>query len=437
MQMNDNKSDIHNFYKREELKWRVDLASKMVWIVASVIMASISTVIIMNGSVGIREASSLALVVVFASAGYYIKKTNHYLIPVLLCFLMGIFSVTYRSAATGGMLSTNWGWMPLIPVVSFLFMPMYITGIVIFLSMLGPTLVYLSPDLFGLLPAENIQQLSNTGKLLQLVFASLLIAIFTYVFDRRRRQLEEKVRQQSIEILNNSKLAEQGIIAGGIAHEINNPLQVVRFSSERIMKDIEKIEDQVLLQRLKRNIERIDKGVSRATTIINSMRNLTSVKDENNIKLITLANLRDDLFNIKESYLSIPKLDFKLAFNIHDGQLGFEIPLEFEHILVNLISNSVDAIKEQPDISNEIIVEIYIDIDNQLIFTVSDTGSGIPSEFANKIFTPFFTTKEIGHGTGLGLSMAYSIAKEHQGNLEYLGNSPTTFKAKVPLKKAS
>lgn len=109
-------------------------------------------------------------------------------------------------------------------------------------------------------------------------------------------------------------------------------------------------------------------------------------------------------------------------------------PAQLSQVILNLISNAVDAIMHQP----EKWVELKITLQNEMIiFSVTDSGNGIPKEVAEKIMQPFFTTKEIGKGTGLGLSISKGIVEDHQGKFYYDENCKNTrFCVEIPIIQA-
>ena len=105
--------------------------------------------------------------------------------------------------------------------------------------------------------------------------------------------------------------------------------------------------------------------------------------------------------------------------------------IEIEQVLVNLINNGIDAVKNLPE--KWVRVTIFED-PTQVILQISDSGSGIPEKIRHRLFDPFFTTKGVGEGTGLGLSIAKGILDEHHATISVLAEAPhTCFEIRFPL----
>jgi hypothetical protein len=132
------------------------------------------------------------------------------------------------------------------------------------------------------------------------------------------------------------------------------------------------------------------------------------------------------LTDAKSKQHSVP---VTLDCNTHASILCDEV--EIEQVLVNLVNNSVDAIKSNQD--KWIKVKIFEE-GTFVVLTVTDSGTGIPDHIRNKLFEPFFTTKKVGEGTGLGLSITKGILDEHKATISLVSNSPNTcFELKFPI----
>ncbi len=107
--------------------------------------------------------------------------------------------------------------------------------------------------------------------------------------------------------------------------------------------------------------------------------------------------------------------------------------VQISQVLLNLLNNAFDAVKELPDPNVTIDFELTA---TDLFIKISDSGSGIPAAITDRIFDPFFTTKEVGQGTGLGLSISRSILLDHQGDIHLLHNEArTTFCVRLPFSR--
>jgi histidine kinase len=221
------------------------------------------------------------------------------------------------------------------------------------------------------------------------------------------------------QLIQASKMATLGEMATGVAHELNQPLSVIKTSSGFFMKKIRKkepIKEEILYTLA----EEIDRHVDRATKIINHMRQFGRMADVKMtaIQINDLLRKAFDLFSQQLKVRAI-EVDWELQEELPEIQAN---PDRLEQVFINLLINARDAIEERwagrefkPG-NKKITLRTSAEAD-QVRVEVSDTGSGIPSNIADRIFEPFFTTKEVGKGTGLGLSISYSIVKEAGGDI--------------------
>ncbi|MFH2063689.1 MAG: ATP-binding protein [Pseudomonadota bacterium] len=226
------------------------------------------------------------------------------------------------------------------------------------------------------------------------------------------------------QLMHAGKIATLGEMATGVAHELNQPLSVIKTASCFFMKKIERkehFEEDVLHTML----EKIDRNVDRATRIINHMRQFAR-KTEQDLKKVDINRVMESAFDIFSQQLKIRGVETVWEIDEHlpmiIGDAG-----RLEQVLINLLLNARDAIEEKekridPDdlTSGAWEKKIYLRSrleDQKVIVEVEDTGQGIPPDIQDKIFEPFFTTKEVGKGTGLGLSIGYGIVKDCGGDI--------------------
>lgn len=231
--------------------------------------------------------------------------------------------------------------------------------------------------------------------------------------------LQKEIDAQRAQLIQSSKLASLGEMAGGIAHEINNPLQIISGNVE-ILEVIP--DDPEALSTIKDTVNRIYK-------IIEGLK-LFSRDSENTAKEPTLIS---DVLNETLSFCSerFKKHGVVLETNISDEVYIKCNHVELSRVFLNLLNNAFDAIAEEnPDVKK---VSINTSVNNnELTICFSDSGKKISPELKEKIFNPFFTTKSIGKGTGIGLSLSKGIIESHGGNLDLMLD-PKEFVIKLPI----
>ncbi len=264
---------------------------------------------------------------------------------------------------------------------------------------------------------EKIQHKHKNGSTL---FTNIRVSLLEYYNGNKLiiscTNITEKIETEQ-QLIQASKLTTLGEMATGVAHELNQPLSVIKTASTFIMKKTnrhEQINNDTLFTLLKK----IDNNVDRASGIINHMRQFSRKPDHNMVK-VQVNKVVERAFHIFQQQLKIRgiiviwEMDGKLPLISADSN-------RLEQVLINLILNARDAIEEKwgdrEDQSGgkKIIMRTSRD-KTDVIVEVIDTGAGINDIIAEKIFEPFFTTKEAGKGTGIGLSISYGIIKDCGG----------------------
>jgi histidine kinase len=226
------------------------------------------------------------------------------------------------------------------------------------------------------------------------------------------------------QLIQAGKMATLGEMATGVAHELNQPLSVIKTASGFINKKIrlkETIDDEIL----QIMAEEIESHVDRAAKITNHMR-LFGRKSELSKESVNINDILKRALTIFNQQLKLREIEVK--FDLTPDLPYIEIdPLRIEQVFINLLINARDAIVKRYDEEESFdgIKKITIEtkhVENTVEINISDTGFGIPKPNLNKIFEPFFTTKKIGEGTGLGLSISYGIVQESGGNISVKNN---------------
>jgi histidine kinase len=243
--------------------------------------------------------------------------------------------------------------------------------------------------------------------------------------------------QTEQQLIQASKMATLGEMATGVAHELNQPLSVIKTASQFFMKKIrkkEKIEDDILFEMT----EEIDAYVDRATKIINHMRQFGR-KSDITLEKVQVNTMLKKAFEILGQQLKVRGIE--VVWDLEEN-----LPLvmadsdRLEQVFINLLINARDAIDDrcqsQPSQKgNKKITLKTRSAVRDITVEISDTGGGIPRPILERIFEPFYTTKKVGQGTGLGLSISYGIIKDCKGSIRAVShkNEGASFIIKFPI----
>lgn len=223
----------------------------------------------------------------------------------------------------------------------------------------------------------------------------------------KSKQLDET----QLQLINAARLSSLGMMASGVAHEINNPLTIISGRARLISKlsDLPNLDP----AKIKDYSENIILTVDKVTKVVKSMRLLARDGSKDGFSIIPLEQVINSTLDISREKLKNSNINITID-EIPDVQIECR-EVQLGQVLINLINNSFDAISNLTEKWIEIKFEAFTD---RVKIKIIDSGSGIPAEIASKLMVPFFTTKEPGKGTGLGLSISRSIITDHQGKFE-------------------
>ena len=272
------------------------------------------------------------------------------------------------------------------------------------------------------------------------------------------KEAYEELKKTQVQLIQSGKLASIGELAAGVAHELNQPLMVIRGNAQLVQRSIQKGKGNV--DDLAKLLEPVNRNTKRMMNIINHLRTF-SRQTQTEYRGIDVNKIIEDSFLMLGEQLRLRNVEIS-------KELGVGLPKikgdanQLEQVILNLIANARDAVETRDEGRQtkddsvqgrdeyikliEIITkkgefpnqQTTIDApqsENFVEILVKDNGGGIPVDKVNKIFDPFFTTKEVGKGTGLGLSISYGIIKDHKGEIkiEETGAKGTTFRIRLPI----
>jgi two-component system NtrC family sensor kinase len=235
-----------------------------------------------------------------------------------------------------------------------------------------------------------------------------------------RIRLEEQLQQRE-------KLSSIGLLAAGVAHEVNTPLTGVSSYTQMLLGMLPETDPKhALLQKVRRQAER-------ATNIVNNLLNFSRTGSATEFTEVSVDRVLDDTLQLLEPQLLQNQIQIVRAY--HGGSppvIGNSGKLQ--QVFTNLLLNARDAI---PD-GGRITISTLPSEDHSLVIEITDSGIGIAPENVAKIYDPFYTTKGIGRGTGLGLAVSYGIVQEHSGHIavESAPGRGTTFRITLPTAQA-
>ena len=227
------------------------------------------------------------------------------------------------------------------------------------------------------------------------------------------------------QLIQAAKMATLGEMATGVAHELNQPLSVIKTASGFIARKIDTDQD-IDCSILKTLSQEIESHVDRAAKITNHMR-LFGRKSVFEKEEVNINDVLKRAFDIFSQQLKLREINVVWKLSRDLPRISAD-PVRLEQVFINLLINSRDSIvtkfdgSEKPENSKKEIILTTKSEDNKIKVKIRDTGTGIPSTRLDKIFEPFFTTKKVGEGTGLGLSISYGIIKESGGEISAHNN---------------
>lgn len=234
---------------------------------------------------------------------------------------------------------------------------------------------------------------------------------------------EESARLERAKAIHNSKMAALGEMAAGVAHEINNPMAIISGMARLLPTHFSNPAE------MTKKIDSIERAANRVTRIVSGLKKFSRSSENTEFRRVCLADIIQEAIVLTSTKCA--RHDVSVLF---EKSLFSQIQcdeIEIEQVLVILINNAVDAVKEYEE--RWIQIQLAESL-SKITLRISDSGKGIPKVTVEKLFNPFFTTKPVGQGTGLGLSIARGILEVHGATIEYVQGTPNTcFEIRFPL----
>jgi C4-dicarboxylate-specific signal transduction histidine kinase len=226
-----------------------------------------------------------------------------------------------------------------------------------------------------------------------------------------RRRSQDNIDVSHKQMVKSARMAAVGELAGGIAHEINNPLAIIQAHISRIRRSPGRDDADI---RIEDSSEKIIETVDRMTKIISGLKSVARESTNEPYESIKIKSLVKDALELASERYGAFGIDLRT--DPIDPELEINCrPTQILQVLVNLLNNAFDAVIESK------IRWVYFEVDvigEYFEFAVNDSGEGVPEKIREQVMDPFFTTKPLGKGTGLGLSISKTIAESHLGSLK-------------------
>jgi PAS domain S-box-containing protein len=248
------------------------------------------------------------------------------------------------------------------------------------------------------------------------------------------RDISQRKKAETLQ-MHADRMANLGEMASGIAHEINQPLNIISMVLDKILFETAR-KEKVEIEFIKEKADKIFENIIRIRNIIDHIRAFSRSHDD-----YVLSGF--DINSSIENGVSMITEQFKHLGIILDLKLGENIPqligntYKFEQVIVNLLANAKDAVIEKKN-KNPEFVQMVVEIRsyqeaNSIIVEIIDNGIGISDDDLDNVILPFYTTKDEGKGTGLGLSICYQIIKEMGGTIDIISDKTSGTKIRLEL----
>lgn len=235
------------------------------------------------------------------------------------------------------------------------------------------------------------------------------------------------IEEQRMKMVASAKMSSLGEMAAGIAHEVNNPLTVIKGMAKMIQMttESEKVESMMI----KQSAQTIENTVNRIAKIIGGLKTFARDSGNEEVSLVKVSFILEETIPFCAEKFKNKDVDLRIHYD-HSVEIQCR-PVQISQVILNLLNNAYDAIADLEEKWVELKVQ---KTEHSVLISVTDSGDGISEEVEQKMMLPFFTTKSLGRGTGLGLSISAGIIESHKGKLYYdRSSSKTKFVVELPF----
>ncbi|MBK1879587.1 ATP-binding protein [Pelagicoccus mobilis] len=224
----------------------------------------------------------------------------------------------------------------------------------------------------------------------------------------RLEEALDQIKQTETQMVQQAKMASLGQLSAGLLHEVNNPLNFATTSIHLIKKRLTR-SPHPEPELLEKPLTDLHDGIRRVSSIVSSLREFTH-PDTTMFERVEL----DETLSTAVRFVQIPAAEITLTLSVEEGAAVRGNQNQLVHLFINLLQNSVDSLREKGGDGLEIRIDCSV-VGDQVRLVFEDNGKGIPEDELERIFDAFFTTKKVGQGVGLGLSICHRIIQQHKG----------------------
>lgn len=305
----------------------------------------------------------------------------------------------------------------------------------------------------------NIQSDFNYELVWKITIAAIFIVAIFIFWNRRLALLNQQLslaKQETEEaqklVVIQEKLSSLGTLTAGVAHEINNPVNFMHASVFMMEEEIERIKaflrelaggddaEPEVIESFEKEFKKLSElaktamqGSNRVKTIVSDLRMFSRLEDEKQESTKLAALIQSTVHLVRTQYVDI---EFEVDCPFDPSLTCY--PAKLSQVFMNVIVNACQAIEARIEREPELKGKIYVsmtEVDKHVIVSFEDNGIGMDEKTMQQIFDPFYTTKDVGKGTGLGMSISFGIIEEHQGkiNISSKVNAGTVIEVHLPV----
>jgi C4-dicarboxylate-specific signal transduction histidine kinase len=270
----------------------------------------------------------------------------------------------------------------------------------------------------------------------ELKLSTEIISKMNEELERRITDRTKKLTETQAQLFHTSKLATLGEMSAGLAHEMNQPLSGISLTAENMKRLMDR--DSLTNENMESALGDINASIKRMSKIIQHIR-IFARQETLKFSEIDVHEPIENALSLLGEQLRLHSIEVVKEYSDNLPRITGE-PYQLEQVITNIISNARDAMDEKGEknmkgYSKKLIFKTT-KIKDEICIAVSDNGVGMSAEQKEKIFQPFFTTKEVGKATGLGMSISFGIVESHKGRIkvESKKGAGTTIKIILPVK---